>query len=129
MIAIELSPLPCDFLLNDVLILLERLLYLFVGQLALLHLLLALVLQRVHLLQKHLPARFFLLINCVRSERLCDLVLDLCELGISLCHHPLGHLRVVVLQFSDRLQLFYVCVDLLLVSCFKLIPTRVCDSV
>ena len=124
MIAIELSPLPCDFLLDDVLILLERLLYLFVGQLALFHLLLALVLQCVHLLQQHLPARLFLLINKVRPQRLCDLLLDLCELGISLSHYFLGHLRVVVLQFPDRLQLFYVFVDLLLVSCLKLIPTQ-----
>lgn len=120
----ELSPLLRDLLLYYLLILRKRVLDLFICQFALVDLDLALGLKTVDLLKQHPPARFLLFVNGVRLQCLLNLLLNLTELLLPLRHHFLSQMLVIVLQFSDRLQLLNIGVYLQLISFLKILATQ-----
>jgi len=108
----QLCALLCDLLLYYGLVLSEGLLNLLISEFALLNLQLALVFQSVDLLQEHLSALFLLLVDLVRAERLLNLLLDLREFHLAFLHHILRHVLVIMLQFTNWLQLLNVCIYL-----------------
>lgn len=120
----ELSTLLRHLFFYYLLVLRQCLLNLLICQFPLVNFHFALVFQCVYLFQKHFAAGFLLLVDLIRAQSFLNLVLNLQEFLLSRLHHPLRQVLIVVLQFTNRFQLLYVCFNLLLICTLKVLSVQ-----